>query len=111
MAEKKVTIYIKANPSSMGYLQKLEMQCDKCEFYSADMHPCCFEDKSCVVYEYMYDKLAAPKPQTQLIFSGADKNNLKISAISQNINALRNSYEIAERAIGIALGNAAVKHK
>lgn len=111
MAEKKVTIYIKANPSSMGYLQKLEMQCDNCEFYSEKSHPDCFGDKGCVVYEYMYDKLVAPKPQTQLIFSGADKNNLKISAISQNINALRNSYEIAERAIGIALGNAAVKRK
>lgn len=111
MAEKKVSVFIKANPSSMCYLQKLEVECENCEFYSEKSHPDCFGDKGCVVYEYMYDKLVAPRPQTQLIFSGADKNNLKISAISQNINALRNSYEIAERAIEIALGNAAVKHK
>lgn len=107
MAEKKVTIYIKANPSSMCFLQKLEMQCDNCEFYSADTHPRCFEDKSCVVYEYMHDKLA--KHGTELDCDYGDTKNLKINAVSKNITELKKSYDVAVRGIEIALGNAKQK--
>ena len=109
MSDKKLTVFIQANPSSMGYLQKLEMNCEYCEFFSDTQHPKCFDDTSCVVYEYIKDKTLVKNNSTSVRFDTKDKNNLKIYVASKNIAGLKKSYDVAQRAIEIALGNAKQK--
>lgn len=109
MENKKLTVYIKANPSSMGFLQKLDLECENCDYYSCDSYPFCFQDKGCVVHEYMKEKLGGAKIEVN--FDCGQKNNPKISAVSKNISDLNRSYQTVGRAIEIALGVVTQKKK
>lgn len=103
MTEKLLTVYLKTQPASMGYLCKMDIKCSFCDFYSDKTHPKCFEDKNCVVHEYIKDK--TNNTSTEVKFNTTEPNNPKVNVIAKDINGLHQAHTIAKRAIEIALGD------
>ena len=104
MTEKLLTVYLKTQPASMDYLCKMDIKCSFCEFYNDKSHPKCFEDKNCVVHEYVKDKLK--DTSTEVKFNTNEPNNPKINITAKNIDSMNKAHDITKRAVEIALGGA-----
>ena len=103
MAEKKLTIYLKTKPASMEHLCKTDINCDFCEFYNDKSHPKCFEDKNCIIYEYIKDKTKSSS--TDVEFDTNKPNNPEINIVTKDTDSLYKIHDIAKRAVEIALGD------
>ncbi len=99
MSDKKLSIYIKTTPSSMGYLQKLDVNCDYCTYCIQEDYPLCFHG-GCAVVQYITERIGKENVEHNV----KNKQNPSVSVIAKNINALGQAYEVANKAIEYCTG-------
>lgn len=100
MSGKKLTVYIKTTPMSMGYLHKLDVNCGYCSYCMSEDYPLCFHGTGCAVVERIKETI----DKDSVTFDTTNKNNPSVSIIAKNIDALGLAYDATKKAIEFCTG-------
>ncbi len=107
MTGKKLSVYIKTQPSSMGYLHKFDVDCDYCAYCIKEDYPFCFHGTGCAIAE----RIAKQLGKESISFDTTNTNNPNVSVVARNIDGLGKVYEVAVEAIEFCAGTHNVKVK
>lgn len=106
MSDKKLSVFIKTTPSSMGFLQKLDVNCGFCTYCIEEDYPLCFHG-GCAVVEYITDRIG----KENVTHDVKNTQNPSVSIIAKNIDSLGRAYKTATKAIEYCTGKNDTKTK
>lgn len=94
MNNKKLTVFIKNKPESLGALQKINVDCEYCAYCISEDYPLCFHGNGCAVVEQIKKTIDIK----DIIHNTSNKDNPSVSIITKNISELSNAYDAVIKA-------------
>ncbi|MBE6460104.1 MAG: hypothetical protein E7009_03940 [Alphaproteobacteria bacterium] len=95
---KKVKIYIKTTPSSMGYLTQVDMRCNQCrqsaqKFNNPRFVPVCQSGNPCKLATYISERLP------NVSYKISDNNVPEITVQTHSLEEIETAQKVVNRAI------------
>ena len=100
MNNKKLTVFIKTTPTSVGHVQKLNVDCNCCSYYIDEDYPLCFHGNGCAVVEQIKKTINTK----DVIHNTSNTNNPSVSIIAKNTDALGYACKVINKAIEYCTG-------